>query len=684
MAESITRKNIDLDILDYYDGKIKNYVDDKAGTGSLTIDDTLSDTSTNPVQNKIVKQAIDDKADKSLYSDTTINVGRKAETTVGAYSTAEGDGTTASGDYSHAEGIDTTASSDASHAEGMDTTASNGASHAEGMNTTASGMASHAEGNHTTAIGNYSHAEGSNYSLSGTSLSDRTVTISNVDYTISGSTAYGINTHAEGSQSFAYGYSSHAEGVRTTASGGSSHAEGMDTTASNSSSHAEGDGTTASGNDSHAEGYSTTASGLASHAEGYNTTASKTASHAEGAATTASGSNAHAEGGNTTASGDNSHAEGNSNYKITQLITDFSGNSTTNDDIINAWNTKKFSVARGKSSHVEGQNNLSLGHYSHAEGLCTIAIGNQSHTSGYYTKALHDNEVAYGKYNQSNDDTLFSVGDGTADDARHNAFEITTTGGKLHDKDIAVDVANPNLLINPDFKINQRAVSGTFSDAGKYFVDRWKLDSGTVTVHTNGTLTLNGTMSQILENAAGTDVTASVSAGAAAYDDSTKTFTITGDGAVISWVKLERGGIATAFVPPDPAMEQMKCYRFFYRVGGKGIANPNDLSNSNRIAYHTGANAWVSAIFQFPVEMRVVPTAKITGTPWCFKELYSTKSDVAGELNMDLGTGVAITAETSGYEIRMITDYLRTLKTPDGYVGPSNSTGYTDFDAEIY
>lgn len=65
MAESITRKNIDLDILDYYDGKIKNYVDNKVGTGSLTIDDTLSDTSTNPVQNKVVKQAIDNKADSS-------------------------------------------------------------------------------------------------------------------------------------------------------------------------------------------------------------------------------------------------------------------------------------------------------------------------------------------------------------------------------------------------------------------------------------------------------------------------------------------------------------------------------------------------------------------------------------------------------------------------------------------
>ena len=91
MAESITRKNIDLDILDYYDGKIKNYVDDKVGTGSLTIDDTLSDTSTNPVQNKVIKQAIDNKDDKSLYGDTTINVGRKVGTDVGVASGSSSD-----------------------------------------------------------------------------------------------------------------------------------------------------------------------------------------------------------------------------------------------------------------------------------------------------------------------------------------------------------------------------------------------------------------------------------------------------------------------------------------------------------------------------------------------------------------------------------------------------------------
>lgn len=63
-------------------------------------------------------------------------------------------------------------------------------------------------------------------------------------------------------------------------------------------------------------------------------------------------------------------------------------------------------------------------------------IGEGSAAIGTDVVAPHDNEASFGKYNESNDNTLFSVGDGTADDARHNAFEITTTGGKLHDKDI--------------------------------------------------------------------------------------------------------------------------------------------------------------------------------------------------------------------------------------------------------
>ena len=142
------------------DGKL--YIGDKevSGDGSITIDDTLSDTSTNPVQNKVVKQAIDNKADKSLYGDTTINVGRKAGTNVGEYSTAEGSNTTASGRYSHAEGSNTTASGEGSHAEGIGTKATGRDSHTEGAGSVASGSDSHAGGNSSIASGLVSFSHG--------------------------------------------------------------------------------------------------------------------------------------------------------------------------------------------------------------------------------------------------------------------------------------------------------------------------------------------------------------------------------------------------------------------------------------------------------------------------------------------------------------------------------------------
>ena len=134
--------------------------------------------------------------------------------------------------------------------------------------------------------------------------------------------------------------------------------------------------------------------GEKSTAEGFDTIASGYFSHAEGVGTTASGNASHAEGGGAIASDSDSHAEG--------------------------YNT----IASGYASHAEGLSTVASGYYSHAEGEDTIANNEAEHASG--------------RYNVSNEDTLFSIGDGTADDARHNAFEITKTGGKLHDRDIGL------------------------------------------------------------------------------------------------------------------------------------------------------------------------------------------------------------------------------------------------------
>ena len=118
----------------------------------------------------------------------SFSMGRKIGTTVGTYSHAEGNNTTASGMYSHAEGSYTTASGQQSHAEGSGTTASGVSAHAEGSCTTASGSQSHAEGGGTTASGSQSHAEGNN------------------------TTASGVNAHAEGVSTKASGDNQHVQG----------------------------------------------------------------------------------------------------------------------------------------------------------------------------------------------------------------------------------------------------------------------------------------------------------------------------------------------------------------------------------------------------------------------------------------------------------------------------------------
>ena len=168
---------------------------------------------------------------KSKYGDTTIDVGRLSNSTVGSYSTAEGINTTASGTSSHAEGWHTTASGTSSHAEGYSSYSVMSVITDFSSSTSNSDIVSAWNDMPFTLAKNYSHSEGYN------------------------TLAIELYSHAEGVNTIAMGRSSHAEGWHTTASGGYSHAGGYRTTASGTASHAEGYLTTASGNYSHAGGH---------------------------------------------------------------------------------------------------------------------------------------------------------------------------------------------------------------------------------------------------------------------------------------------------------------------------------------------------------------------------------------------------------------------------------------------
>ena len=152
---------------------------------------------------------------------------------------------------------------------------------------------------------------------------------------------------------------------------------------------------------SYAGGYQTQAKGYASHAEGYGTLAGTgQGAHAEGNSTTASGSASHAEGNLTRATASEAHAEGYETY------------------------------ATGSNAHSEGYQTTAYGNYSHAEGRGSYTSGAGAHVEGYYTETQTNFQHVQGKFNKNDNQGIYAhiVGNGTASDARSNAYALRWDG----------------------------------------------------------------------------------------------------------------------------------------------------------------------------------------------------------------------------------------------------------------
>ena len=166
--------------------------------------------------------------------------------------------------------------------------------------------------------------------------------------------------------------------------------------------------------------------------------------------------------------------------------------------------------------------------------------------------------------------------------------------------------SNPNLLINPDFRINQRnktEYAYQNSGATQYTVDRFrvaflnvKTASDGLILNANGANADGGYISQVLEYEVKGDTILSfkVSAvvgtiefgnsnsadeGALLSVSSDGTYTVKGNNTKkviahllkgssckIEWIKLEQGLIATSFEATDFSDELVKCKRFFYKA----------------------------------------------------------------------------------------------------------------------
>ena len=240
------------------------------------------------------------------------------------------------------------------------------------------------------------------------------------------------------------------------------------------------------------------------------------ACHVEGGDGVAGGAYSHVEGDGCAALKTGAHCEGKGFYK--NSVTDWKKRTDKDNDYLkDLWKkilfgktdtsgyTYKFSAAIGLASHVEGMGNIAPEAYAtlegldtgatasfvnganHAEGAGNLAgaaashaeglrneIGNNayaSHAEGIKNTTQNRAEHASGQYNKSNKatdtfgdagNTLFSVGCGTSDADRKNAFEVMQDGtckyldvatGEQIDVGVAKELSTPfNLAIGSTTK----------------------------------------------------------------------------------------------------------------------------------------------------------------------------------------------------------------------------------------
>ena len=183
-----------------------------------------------------------------------------------------------------------------------------------------------------------------------------------------------------------------------------------------------------------------------------------------------------------------------------------------------------------------------------------------------------------------------------------------------------------NAIINGNFQVNQRAVSGTVNlAAGVYGHDRWKAGASGctytfATVNNVTTLTISaGSLIQVIESLNLFDGTYTLSwtgtaqgkIGAGSYAGSGVTGAATGgtdlniefNTGTVSLVQFEQGSVATPFERRPYGTELALCQRYYYQT--------QFISGSDH-TYGTGFNVSTTVaefMTPFPVPMRTRPTS---------------------------------------------------------------------------
>lgn len=249
--------------------------------------------------------------------------------------------------------------------------------------------------------------------------------------------------------------------------------------------------------------------------------------------------------------------------------------------------------------------------------------------------------------------------------------------------------SNPNLLINPDFRINQRGKTSYTSAVAQtikivYSVDRWCLYGYSLTVNSDKSVTItpttysDGALIQNLETPVDGDITVQVyvvgvsgtaTVSVRLFDDSSNaeigtlknglnTFTfsrgikrlvirVKSGTLTLKYAKVEQGTVATPFVAPNPADELIKCQRYYF----------------NRYYFYVfySGSASFTYIFSDTIpSMRIKPTVNFANTS-----------------NSGL-TRAVVSLDTTAKDITLL------IQAVTSKVGNCNVGGTVELDAEIY
>ena len=203
---------------------------------------------------------------------------------------------------------------------------------------------------------------------------------------------------------------------------------------------------------------------------------------------------------------------------------------------------------------------------------------------------------------QANDGKVLSL---TAPEGMSsNTTDVVATRGYVDTKPSGFK----NILINGDFRVNQRGAASKTATSSAYNYDRWyyngttleqRIEEGSYKPSTTYTLS-------------GTNVTTSQETSPAS---GTWTINVPTDA---DNVQLEEGSVATPFEQRPYGAELALCQRYYqiYRFTGWDRAH---IAGGAFVQWHNSVSNTFETIFPFPVHMRSVPTGyagKTSGIPY--------------------------------------------------------------------